>query len=294
MVHLLIHLAFIDIADNRDFNYAQNYEYEQSEPTRRGGIQSHASHPNMSWLRQYYCHHDATCQLMFKDPPNLKSAGRLELLSRNIDEASKEEVIEGQLESEQELNHLWKVLQSLARTLTSTNPPTEGPWNDVQWLLAETRDEIVSLQNQVQKDAVPQVTSSTPKVEVTLPLSSGVRYLFLYLEVAQVCWKIVELADEKRTKRDPKFSGQLDPKVTKQIRDSLEKTYSGVQAVAKGWIDIAKQHGAAIIKAKVRFGPTGESLKELLSDQDVDFYARESVDSLIDTLGGVLKVKLKR
>lgn len=291
---MLILLAFIDIADNRDFNYAQDYRYTPSEPTRRGGIQSHASHPNMSWLRQYYCDHDAACQIMFKEPPNLKSDGRVQLLSRNLDEASNEELTEGQLPSEQGLNYLWKVLQSLARVLTGTNPHAEGPWSDVPRLLTEARDEIVGLQNQVQEITMPQVTSSTPRAEVVLPLSSGVRYLFLYLEVAQVCWKIVELADEKRVKRDPKFADRLDGKVIKEIRESLEKTYSGVQGIAKGWIDLAKQHGVAIIKAKVRFGPTGESLKEVLSDQDVDFYARESIDSLVDTLNGVSKVKLKR
>jgi hypothetical protein len=54
------------------------------------------------------------------------------------------------------------------------------------------------------------------------------------------------------------------------------------------------RHGLGILKAWARWGATGEALKELLSDDDVAFYSQRALDSLTDSLGGILKVKMPK
>jgi hypothetical protein len=66
-----------------------------------------------------------------------------------------------------------------------------------------------------------------------------------------------------------------------------------VRDVAQSYIDLILRRGTEAIKAQVRWGPTGEALKEYLSDEDVEFYAQEYVESALEAWRGVLKVKLK-
>ena len=49
-----------------------------------------------------------------------------------------------------------------------------------------------------------------------------------------------------------------------------------------------------IVKAQARHGPVGEALKILISDDELEVMAKVYVDGLIDTLSGVLMVKLYR
>lgn len=61
----------------------------------------------------------------------------------------------------------------------------------------------------------------------------------------------------------------------------------------KVWSLWMRRRGTEAIAAQVRWGPTGEALKMVLSDDDVEYYAREYVDSALEAWRGVLKVKLK-
>jgi hypothetical protein len=67
-----------------------------------------------------------------------------------------------------------------------------------------------------------------------------------------------------------------------------------VRDVAHSYINLLKTRGVAAIKAQVRWGVTGRYLERMLSDEDMEFFAGEYVESAMEAWKGVLKVKMDR
>jgi N-terminal acetyltransferase B complex non-catalytic subunit len=89
----------------------------------------------------------------------------------------------------------------------------------------------------------------------------------------------------------------MKAKMSKNWVNDLESEtkicFEAIRDVVHSYIKLIETKGQAAIKAQIRWGKTGEILKELLSDDDVDFYAAEYVDSALQAWKGVLQVKLK-
>ncbi|KAJ8107724.1 hypothetical protein OPT61_g8672 [Boeremia exigua] len=79
----------------------------------------------------------------------------------------------------------------------------------------------------------------------------------------------------------------------KEIDAEVKGAFEAIGKVATSYIALLQKRGAVAIKAQVRWGQTGEALKSLISDEDVDYYAREYVDAAVEAWKGVLQVKLK-
>ena len=114
-------------------------------------------------------------------------------------------------------------------------------------------------------------------------------------EVLRALHKLLEQLREKVV--NPKSKHYMKAKLPKNwVNDVASETqtcYDAIRDVANSYIKLINEKGIAAIKAHVRWGATGDALKKLLKDDDVDFYAREYVDSALHAWKGVLQVKLK-
>lgn len=127
-----------------------------------------------------------------------------------------------------------------------------------------------------------------------LPISERrINYMFGQLEVLRVFWKLCDSTRDYYKKKEKKPQALLKIKKVDKFAEEIQVFYGIILDAAKARIDALKDRGEKSILAQVRWGATGEELKCLMSDEDQRFYAREYADSNIDTLQGILKVRLR-
>jgi hypothetical protein len=118
-------------------------------------------------------------------------------------------------------------------------------------------------------------------------------------EICRAMIKLVELLREKvfktyKAKTKHPLLVRIPLNYDTKLRNEAETCFYAVRDVAQSYVKLLKTRGLAAIKAQVRWGLTGRYLEKILSDDDVDYYAREYVDSALEAWKGVLKVKLDK
>lgn len=115
------------------------------------------------------------------------------------------------------------------------------------------------------------------------------------LEIARTLPRLAtEIRDKVLQSKTPHALKPLVPKDwAKQIDADAKGAFDAVGKLASRYIDTLQTRGAAVFKAQVRWGRSGAALQSLVSDEDVEHYAREYVDSAVEAWRGVLQVKLK-
>ncbi|KAF2109051.1 N-acetyltransferase B complex non catalytic subunit-domain-containing protein [Lophiotrema nucula] len=128
-----------------------------------------------------------------------------------------------------------------------------------------------------------------------LPYERGLQYFYGHIEVLQAIIRVVDTTREHLKK--PSLPAKEKNKLPKQVLDDLEKLvktqFSTIQDNGDHRIAALRRDGRKMIRDAGRFGPTGEALKAVLSDEDLQGYCGEYVDAAIEALKGVGKVKLK-
>jgi hypothetical protein len=117
-----------------------------------------------------------------------------------------------------------------------------------------------------------------------------------FLEICRANHKLTELLKDKvvKSKGKPHPLKQIIPaKFVEELSEEGAILFAAVRDIATSYIALLKKRGVKAIKAQVRWGESGEALKLILSDDDVEYYAKEYVDSALEAWSGVLKVKLK-
>lgn len=115
------------------------------------------------------------------------------------------------------------------------------------------------------------------------------------LEIARTLPRLAtEIRDKVLQSKTPHALKPLVPKDwAKHIDADAKGVFDAVGKLASRYIDTLQTRGAAVLKAQVRWGRSGTALQSLVSDEDVEHYAREYVDSAVEAWRGVLQVKLK-
>lgn len=160
------------------------------------------------------------------------------------------------------------------------------------------REEIGNLRRALEKLRMPGNTTLKPEDEPTMFHENMLMACYQQLEVLRATCKLVEHLRETVMKT-PKGSKPhphkkiLPTNYDTELLQDTQVCYQAVRDVAQSYIDLILRRGVEAIKAQVRWGETGEALKLLLTDEDVEFYAQEYVESALEAWKGVLKVKLK-
>ena len=162
-------------------------------------------------------------------------------------------------------------------------------------LLNTLKDNLHQMLVDQEKSILPDNTGLKLEDEPTMFHESKLMSCYTKLEVLRALPRLVEHIREKvvNTKTPHPMKRHLSKDYLKDLTTETQQCYDAICNVAQSHIQLIKRRGAAAIKAQVRWGPTGEALGSLLSDDDVEAYAREYVDSALEAWNGVLKVKLK-
>lgn len=118
-----------------------------------------------------------------------------------------------------------------------------------------------------------------------------------WLEVVRTVNKFCDYLRDKvwKTKNKTllKIKACLPQTYVDDLHEEAQIFYNAIRDVAQSYIVLLNARGVKAIKAQVRWGLSGELLRELMTDDDVEFYAKEYVDSALEGWKGVLKIKLK-
>jgi hypothetical protein len=149
----------------------------------------------------------------------------------------------------------------------------------------------------VEKFRMPGDTTLKAEDEPTMFHENMLMMCYSQMEVCRGLTKLTDLLYEKvfkvKSKKPHPIKAYLPDNYVSDLQEATKIWFQSIRDLAQSYIELIKSRGVASIKAQVRWGDTGELLQEILSDSDVDYYAKEYVDSALAAWGGVLKVKLK-
>ncbi|KAH6612687.1 tRNA synthetases class I (M)-domain-containing protein [Boeremia exigua] len=141
-------------------------------------------------------------------------------------------------------------------------------------------------------------TTSPSKDPIDEPPMISETMLIATYSALEVLRALPRLANEIKervvqSKAPHPMKSQVPKDWAKQIDADTKGAFDAIGKVANGYIGLLQKRGAAAFKAQVRWGKTGAALKPLISDDDVEYYAKEYVDAAVEAWKGVLQVKLK-
>jgi hypothetical protein len=167
----------------------------------------------------------------------------------------------------------------------------------VAGLISELLNNVKVVRKALEKLRMPGDTTMKLEDEPTMFHENMLISCYGHLEFCRAIGKLVDCIVEKIIKPKGKDTHPWKANLPKTIdTDLLEEgkiCFQAVRDVAESYIALLKKRGVAAIKAQVRWGNTGEALKVVLSDDDVEYYAKEYVESALEAWSGVLKVKFK-
>lgn len=146
-----------------------------------------------------------------------------------------------------------------------------------------------------EKLTVSTPTSKDPIDEPTMISESMLIASYSALEVLRALPRLANEIKERvvQSKTPHPMKAQVPKDWAKEIDAEVKGAFDAIGKTASSYIALLQKRGAVAFKAQVRWGRTGEALKPLISDDDVEFYAREYVDAAVEAWKGVLQVKLK-
>jgi N-terminal acetyltransferase B complex non-catalytic subunit len=182
--------------------------------------------------------------------------------------------------------------QPISALLYSTlNPSTKVDTN----LFTALKSSLQHLRQDQEKLIVSISNGTSPEDQPTMIHENMLMSAYSALEVLRVLPRLCEQIREKviQVKTPHPLKAQVPKDWVKDVDAEVKGCYDAIGQVANGYIALLQKKGVAAIRAQVKFGATGEALKGLLSDDDVEYYAKEYVDSAVEAWKGVLQVKLK-
>jgi len=186
----------------------------------------------------------------------------------------------------------WPIVRFITDDICSTAPTRKAGAleNDLTCLSTE----LTKLQNSL-KTLSKTDDVSKPLVEKRILPGEGLLSLFFgSLELLRAVWKICETI---RSAQNQKAAHRLKNEVKKKTIDVLaaqtEAFYALIQEAAKRAVDRLQGGGEQALVAQAGWGETGLAIMELMQQDEVRGYARLFVDSGVESIRGVLKVKLK-
>lgn len=184
--------------------------------------------------------------------------------------------------------HFWHPISSLLHAAINSSKADATHFSALLTSLKTLRQDQENL-------FVSEPTGSGPIDEPTMITENMLITSYSALEILRLLPRLASeintLIVQPKTPHPMKASVPKD--WTKQIDAEVKGTYEAIGKVASGYVNLLQKRGVVAIKAQVRWGRTGAALEGLVSENDVDHYAREYVDAAVEAWKGVLSVKLK-
>ncbi|KAI4708553.1 hypothetical protein J4E89_006609 [Alternaria sp. Ai002NY15] len=192
--------------------------------------------------------------------------------------------------AEYQVEDTWDAINLIVKAMILPGLPLETLPGVLEALLDQVSDMRLAMENL----RMPGATHQKPEDEPTMFHENMLMSCYTKFEVLRALIKLIEHLREKVINaKTHRMKAKLPKNWVNDMETETKNFFEAVRDVAHSYINLIEQRGRAAIKAQVRWGKTGEALKHVLSDDDVDFYATEYVDSALQAWRGVLQVKLK-
>lgn len=282
-----MYAEFHEISDNIDRTVLPNFEGAEFDHRALQYIIP-AGLPNMKWIVDNYWHEEWPTKTLWGEEP-FGSHNVLEHSKAN--DQAKSTRSSGRSCSEHMMRDLWITLGKLALLICQDAKSPRWPegLNDLPSMLLQTRKII-------EDRRIPGDTALKPEDEVTMFHENLLMSCYGWLSYLRAVNKATEVMHERVFKKKSHPLLVVFPMLKDlhtRLSEECKVCYQAVRDMAQSYMDLIKSRGLAAIKAQVRWGKTGEDLKQILSDDDVEYYAKEYMESALEAWSGVLKVKLK-
>jgi N-terminal acetyltransferase B complex non-catalytic subunit len=274
------------ISDNVDRTVLPNFEHSKSiQPTP---VLVQAGIPTKHWLFEQGRERESINRILYRELAfgDVKDVSDKDTSDQNLASAGSDQHL-----AERYVNdHFWSQIGDIVRHVNDPAAPAVD-----SSLLDTLKASLRQMRVDQEKLVLPDDTGFKLEDEPTMFHENMLMSCYTKLEVLRALPRLVEHIREKvvNVKTPHPMKRHLSKDYLKDISAEIQQCYDSIRDVAQSHIALIKRRGAAAIKAQIRWGSTGEVLKSLLSDDDVDAYAKEYVDSALEAWNGVLKVKLK-
>jgi hypothetical protein len=276
--------AYNEISDNVDHNVFPDFEHVGLPFRLRQLVMGHFSVPDRDWIIDMHERRELPTRTLYGeghdndfDPHN----------SRYTFNASDDEFRPGHTRTEYLTRGYWQYIGDMTYVFGYN---LDGVENRSQMILGRLR----SLRKGLEVSRMPGDTTLKPEDEPRMQGETMLQWCFGILEVCRAMQKLCDwlFVTVIKAKNHPKKT-YLSEKVLKDLQEESKLVFQAVRDVAESYITLLQRRGLQAFKAQVRWGVTGEALRVFLSDDDVEYYAKEYVESSLESWKGVLKVKLK-
>ena len=185
--------------------------------------------------------------------------------------------------------HFWQPMSTLL--FSTLNPDTKADAKQFTALITNLKQ----LRQDQEKLIITTPAGADPVDEPTMMHENMLIASYSALEVLRALPRLANEIKEKvvQSKAPHPMKSQVPKDWAKEIDAEVKSAFEAIGKVANSYISLLQKRGVVAIKAQVRWGKTGEAIKELVRDDDVEHYAREYVDAAVEAWKGVLQVKLK-
>ncbi|KAH8731426.1 hypothetical protein GQ44DRAFT_735904 [Phaeosphaeriaceae sp. PMI808] len=279
--------TYSNISDNIDREIFPNSDVS-SRPERLLDLIMPSGIPNHIWITQTHLHREKPNQILYRESIN------------NFDPVISQKIgtditinLNGYTRAERRVDVYWLKIVALVEEVHS---PTCSPKISLK-LFDELLIEIDDLRLGLEKLCLSDVTTFKLENGPTMFHENMLMACYSQLEVLRAAYRLAELIRDRILK--PKGRDQhalkkvLSDKYDNKLLDKTTVCFQAVHDVAQSYISLIKIKGVKAIIAQVRWGITGDALRVHLSDENLEYYAKEYVESALEAWMGVLKVKLK-
>jgi hypothetical protein len=285
--------GYNDIHDNRDLEVLPNFECTTTDIRWLVTFEGQFGSTTRDWLFDHYEGREVICHDLFAERTNGRVVSAMDSQGLGVlAVAAADRLASYTTVSEMVIRKFWNLAKRISHQVKGID------WESKPRTLGESLDELSEYLQSLRQDWESGLNLPDPTIKPEeMYLHHVEPYMarhYGHLEVFLVFWRFCDLFDEQRKKRDIPLKNKTKENVVKLIRTHIQACYDALRKFVQAWVDYYKRHGKDVIKAKVRQGTSGEVLKDLISDGDLNRYAQLYVDSGIDTLRGLLNVKLKK
>ncbi|KAF2474751.1 uncharacterized protein BDR25DRAFT_111755 [Lindgomyces ingoldianus] len=287
---------FRNISDNRDFSVLQNYEFESEQLNWQTWLHNY---PNIEWIVDFLQTQERACMLAFQE---LRSERFHEQFREEVTEWKKSNLVDNFAQVESWFLADWSNVLALGDCLRDTKRITESPKHmaDVEARFDNILHSLNCAELQFQhemtisKTAPSNNTPGTHVLENLMPTEGYLQYFFGQLELLLVYAKLIDqVRNFHKLSKFPPSRVKKEKVWVDKVATAIQNCYTAVRNAAQSYIDALRERGLESVLKHAKAGVVGEALVGLMGEEEMRGFAREYVESAVDALEGVLKVRIK-
>jgi N-terminal acetyltransferase B complex non-catalytic subunit len=249
------------------------------------------------WTKSYRCYWDMPSRLINKEPIPLSYRQTLNKMFfeefRNVDEKGRtpnERRLEALSSTEKSLDDLIVNLATIAAEVYDLQPRLWPNPKSINSAFSAIFEELNGAYESY-RFFIDDANDAEP-VSRRLCSERDLHFSYGLLEALVLIARFIPALRDITRKKSHPLHAEISKATVDKLFQRTQDCYRIIMTMAQCDIDRLKKSGLRRIREEVRQGSTGEALKTILSDRDVDFYAKEYIESAIEAYSGILKVKL--